>query len=581
MGHAAGRGTVVPGASRQQTGPGAKGAREGGVEKVWLRRYPAGIPAEIDPDAYPSLVAMFDDSISRFGPLPAYSCMGADITYNELDRLSGCFGAYLQSSLKLEPGARVALMMPNLLQYPVAMFGALRAGCTVVNCNPLYSPRELEYQLNDSGAEAIVIVENFAHVLEGVTHRPELRHVITTQVGDLLGFPKRAVVNLAAKYVRRMVPAWHLPEAVPLPVVLERGARLPWTPAAPNPQNVAFLQYTGGTTGVPKGAMLTHRNLIANVQQAYAWLRSFLEDGEEIVVTALPLYHIFALTANCLVFLKIGARNVLIPNPRDIPAFIKELRKYPFTDITGVNTLFGALLNNPDFASLDFTQMEFSLAGGMAVQRSVAERWKQLTGRPLIEGYGLTETSPIVTINPLDLQDYNGSVGLPLPSTDIAIRDEEDHDLSIGEAGELCVRGPQVMKGYWNRPDETAKVMTGDGFLRTGDIATVDQEGFVRIVDRKKDMIIVSGFKVFPNEIEDVVMLHPGVLEVGAVGRPDPKTGEAVKIVVVKRDPGLTVEAIIEHCHKHLTPYKVPKDVEFRSELPKTPVGKVLRRALQ
>lgn len=552
-----------------------------GIEKVWLGRYPPGIPAEINADEYRSLVDLFDDSIRKFSALPAYNCLGAEITYAELEQLSRRFGAYLQNALKLEKGARVALMMPNLLQYPVAMFGALRAGCVVVNCNPLYSPRELEYQLNDSGAEAIVIVENCAHVLEQVLQKTRIRHVITTSIGDLLRFPRRQIVNFMVEYVKKMVPAWNMPHAVSFRTALGQGAALPLNPANPLPEDIAFLQYTGGTTGVPKGAMLTHRNLIANLLQAHAWLTSFLEEGEEIVITALPLYHIFALTANCLVFFKIGARNVLIPNPRDIPGFVKELRKHRFTDITGVNTLFAALLNNPDFAKLDFSHVEFCMAGGMAVQRAVAERWKQVTGRPLIEGYGLTETSPIVTINPLDLQDYNGSVGLPVPSTEIAIRDDDDHDLSFGEPGELCVRGPQVMKGYWNRPEETAKVMTADGFLRTGDIAKVDRDGFVRIVDRKKDMIIVSGFKVFPSEVEDVVMLHPGVLEVGAVGVPDPNTGEAVKIVAVKRDPGLTIEALIEHCRKNLTPYKVPKHVEFRSDLPKTPVGKVLRRALK
>ncbi|MBF9234515.1 AMP-binding protein [Microvirga alba] len=551
------------------------------MERIWLKRYPPGIPAEIDLEEYRSLGELFDISIRKFGPLPAYVSFGTEITYTELERLSRQFGAYLQNVARLDPGARVALMMPNLLQYPVAMFGALRAGYTVVNCNPLYSPRELEHQLKDSGAEAIVIVENFAHVLEQVVGKTQVRHVITTQIGDLLHFPRGHIVNFMVKYVKRMVPTWSIPNAVPLRTALKKGAGAPWSPAKLGPEDVAFLQYTGGTTGVPKGAMLTHRNLIANVQQAYAWLKSFLQEGEETIVTALPLYHVFALTANCLVFFKIGARNVLIANPRDVPGLVQELRKHQFTVITGVNTLFGALLNHPDFAKMDFSHLEFCLAGGMAVQRAVAERWKEATGKPLIEAYGLTETSPAVTINPLDLVDYNGSVGLPVPSTEIAIRDDDGHDLSMGEAGELCVRGPQVMKGYWNRPDETAKVIMADGFLRTGDIATVDQQGFVRIVDRKKDMIVVSGFKVFPNELEGVVMLHPGVLEVGAVGIPDPNTGEAVKIVVVKRDPNLTAETLIEHCRKHLTPYKVPKHVEFRTELPKTPVGKVLRRALQ
>ncbi|WP_414474424.1 AMP-binding protein [Microvirga sp. M2] len=575
-------GTPLSSSERTSSAPDSvfEPSREGGLERVWLKRYPAGIPAEINADEYRSLIALFDDSHRKFGPLPAFSCLGAEITYAQLDQLTRRFGAYLQSAPRLRPGARIALMMPNLLQYPVAMFGALRAGYIVVNCNPLYSPRELEYQLRDSGAEAIVIVENFAHVLEQVLEKTNVRHVVTTQIGDLLHFPKRQIVNFTIKHVKKLVPPWSIPHAVPFRAALSQGAKLSWNPADPGPEDIAFLQYTGGTTGVPKGAMLTHRNLIANVQQANAWLQSFLQEGEETVVTALPLYHIFALTANCLVFFKIGARDILIPNPRDIPGLVKELRKHRFTDMTGVNTLFAALLNNPDFAQLDFSRLEFCMAGGMAVQRAVAERWKQVTGRPLIEGYGLTETSPIVTINPLDLQDYKGSVGLPVPSTDIAIRDDDGRNLSFGETGELCVRGPQVMKGYWNRPDETAQVMMTDGFLRTGDIATVDEVGFVRIVDRKKDMIVVSGFKVFPSEVEDVVMLHPGVLEAGAVGRPDPDSGEAVVIAVVKRDPDLTVEVLIEHCRRNLTPYKVPKYVEFRTALPKTPVGKILRRAL-
>ncbi len=566
-------------------GSGAKSALERsqteGMERVWLKRYPAGIPSEIKPGEYRSLVQLFDDSVSKFRPLPAYECMGTEISYAQLDRLTRQFGAFLQSALKLEPGARIALMMPNLLQYPVAMFGALRAGYTVVNCNPLYSPRELEHQLRDSEAHAIVVLDNFAHVVEQILDKTDIRHVVTTNIGDLFPFPKRQIANFMVKYVKKLVPQWNIPRSVPFRFAIERGASLPWQAADPAPEDIAFLQYTGGTTGVPKGAMLTHRNLIANVEQAYAWQKPFLHEGAETVITALPLYHIFALTANCLVFFKIGARDILIPNARDIPGLVREMKRRRFTAMTGVNTLFTALLNDPGFAKVDLSQLEFCMAGGMAVQRAVAERWKQVTGRPIIEGYGLTETSPIVTINPLNLQDYNGSVGLPLPSTEIAIRDDEGRDLSFGEPGELCVRGPQVMKGYWNRPDETEKVMTADGFLRTGDIATVDQEGFVRIVDRKKDVIVVSGFKVFPTEVEDVVMLHPGVLEVGVFGRPDPNTGDAVVLAVVKRDPALTAEVLIEHCRRNLTPYKIPKHVEFRSELPKTPVGKVLRRALR
>jgi long-chain acyl-CoA synthetase len=551
------------------------------MKPIWRKSYPQGVPAEVDVDEYRSIGEVFARSVEKFGPLPAFVNMGTSISYLELDRLSASFGAYLRDVVKLRFGARVALMMPNLLQYPVAMFGALRAGYTVVNCNPLYSPRELKHQLTDSGAEAIVIVENFAHVLAEVIGSTEVKHVITTQLGDLLDFPKREVVNFVAKFVKKMVPSWNIPGAVPFRSVLARGATARWTATDVGPDDIAFLQYTGGTTGVPKGVMLTHRNLVANLQQAHAWLKNVLEEGGETIITALPLYHVFALTANCLTFFKIGATNVLITNPRDIPRLVKELGKYRFTAITGVNTLFNALLEHPGFAKLDFSKLRVSLAGGMAVRRSVAEGWTRVTGKTLIEAYGLTETSPAVTINPLDLAEYNGSIGLPIPSTEISIRDEQGNDLLPGQAGELCVRGPQVMKGYWQRADETANVMTQDGFLRTGDVATVDEKGFVRIVDRKKDMIIVSGFKVFPNEIEEVVSLHPGVLEVGAIGLTDASTGEAVKIVVVRRDPDLSAEALIAHCRKHLTAYKIPRHVEFRRELEKTNVGKILRRALR
>jgi long-chain acyl-CoA synthetase len=551
------------------------------MESIWIKSYPTGVPAKVNVDEYRSLCDVFDTSVRKFAAQPAFVNMGTAITYAQLDRLSGWFGAYLQNVLKLPRGARVALMMPNLLQYPVAMFGALRSGYTVVNCNPLYSPRELEYQLNDSGAEAIVVVENFAHVLAEVVERTKVKHVITTQLGDLLHFPKRHVVNFVVKYIKRLVPAQQPSGAVSLRRALALGRRQAWKPADIGPDDIAFLQYTGGTTGVPKGAMLTHRNLVANLQQAHAWLKNVLEEGREIVITPLPLYHIFALTANCLTFFKIGAKNVLITNPRDIPGFVKELGKHRFTVITGVNTLYNALLNNPDFAKLDFSRLRVSLAGGMAVHRSVAERWKQVTGKALLEAYGLTETSPAVTVNPLDLTEYSGSIGLPIPSTEIAIRDDAGNDLPPGQAGELCVRGPQVMKGYWQRPDETAKVLMPDGFMRTGDIAAVDEHGFVRIVDRKKDMIIVSGFKVFPNEIEDVVSLHPGVLEVGAVGLTDAVFGEVVKIVVVRRDPNLDADELIAHCRKHLTGYKIPRHVEFRQELVKTNIGKILRRALR
>jgi long-chain acyl-CoA synthetase len=551
------------------------------MEKTWLRSYPPGIPTTIDPNAYRSIGQLFEESAAKFAHKPAYINMGASISYAQLDALSRAFAAYLQKELRLPKGARVALMMPNMLQYPVALFGALRAGYTVVNCNPLYTARELEHQLKDSGADVIVILENFATTLAQILDKTPVKHVITTRLGDLLGFPKGLLVNFVVKHIRKMVPAWHIPGAVSFRSVLARGVDLAFEPVEVSHDDLAFLQYTGGTTGVPKGAMLTHRNILANLEQARVWLQDFLREGEETVITALPLYHIFALTANCLVFLKIGATNVLITNPRDIPGFVKELKKYPFTAITGVNTLFNALLNNPDFGSVDFSNLHITLGGGMAVQEVVAKRWQEVTGKPLVEAYGLTETSPAATVNPLNLTAYNGSIGLPLPSTEISIRDDEGNEVPEDETGELCIRGPQVMAGYWNLPEETSKVMLPDGFLRTGDIAKIDPEGFVYVVDRKKDMILVSGFNVYPNEVESVVQTHPGVLEVGAVGVPDPKSGEAVKVVVVKKDPELTTESLLSFCHQYLTGYKVPRHVEFRSALPKSNIGKILRRQLR
>ena len=550
------------------------------MDRIWLKSYPAGVPADIDVDEFASIGALFEKSAGQFGSRTAYINMDKAVTYAELDRLTRDFAAYCQS-LGLVRGARIVVMMPNVLQYPICIFGALRAGLTVVNCNPLYTPRELEHQLNDSGAEAIVIVENFAHVLQEVLPRTGVKHIVVTGLGDMLGTVKGGLVNFVVRHVKKLVPAFSLPQAVRFKTALSRGAAAAFMPVAVTHDDIAFLQYTGGTTGVSKGAMLSHGNIVANLQQAHAWLKPFLAEGREIIITALPLYHIFALTANCLTFLKIGATNVLITNPRDIPGFVKELAKYPFTTLTGVNTLFNALLNDPGFAKLDFSKLNVSLGGGMAVQRAVAEKWKQVTGNTLIEAYGLTETSPAATINPLNLVAYNGSIGLPVPSTEVAIRDDEGRDLALGEAGELCVRGPQVMKGYWKRPDETAKVIMADGFLRTGDVAVMDEKGFIRIVDRKKDMILVSGFNVYPNEVEAVVAMHPGVLEVAAVGVPDEKSGEAVKIFVVKRDEGLTAEMLIAYCRENLTGYKVPRQVEFRSELPKTNVGKILRRALR
>ncbi|MBP9217309.1 MAG: long-chain-fatty-acid--CoA ligase [Sterolibacterium sp.] len=554
------------------------------VEKIWLKSYMPGVPEEVDLDEFSSLADLFDKSVGKYAARTAYINMGRALGYAELNRQARNFAAYLQAVLKLPRGARIALMMPNLLQYPVCLFGALRAGYIVVNCNPLYTPRELEHQLKDSGAEAIVIVENFAHVLQEVLAQGTvpLRHVMVTGLGDMLGAVKGPLINLAVRYIKKMAPPYRLPDAVRLKNALAQGAAAEFQTVRITRDDIAFLQYTGGTTGVAKGAMLTHGNIVANLQQAHAWLTPVLNPGQtELIVTALPLYHIFALTANCLTFLKVGAANVLITNPRDIPGFVKELSRHRFTCLTGVNTLFNALLQHPDFARLDFSSLKITLGGGMAVQRPVAERWKQVTGHPLIEAYGLTETSPAATINPLDLPDYNGSIGLPLPSTEVTIRSDDGQYLAVGETGEICVRGPQVMKGYWNRPEETAKVLLADGFLLTGDVGIMDERGFVRIVDRKKDMILVSGFNVYPNEIEDVVAAHPGVLEVAAIGVPDEKSGEAVMIFVVKKDAALTAESVIAHCKQTLTGYKIPRHIEFRSELPKTNVGKILRRALR
>ncbi|MBT0960804.1 long-chain-fatty-acid--CoA ligase [Denitromonas iodatirespirans] len=551
------------------------------MDKVWLKSYPPGIPAEIDVTEFDSIGDMFLQSCSQFGERTAYINMGKSISFTELERLTGQFAAYLQGELKLPQGTRVALMMPNVLQYPVAMYGALRAGYTVVNCNPLYTARELEHQLKDSGAEAIVILDNFAHTLQQVLPRTAIKHVVVTRLGDMLGGLKGGLVNFVVKYIKKMVPAWELPGHKRFNEVLAAGARHALKPVKVGHEDIAYLQYTGGTTGVAKGAILTHRNIIGNLQQAHAWIKPYLSEGGEIIITALPLYHIFSLTANCLTFFKIGATNVLITNPRDIPGFVKELAKVRFTAITGVNTLFNALLNHPEFAKLDFSALRIALGGGMAVQQAVAEKWQKTTGKPLVEAYGLTETSPAVCINPLDLKAFNHSIGLPISSTEVSIRDDNGAEVALGQPGELCVKGPQVMAGYWNRPEETAKVMTADGFLRTGDVATVDPEGFVRIVDRKKDMILVSGFNVYPNEVEDIVAGHPGVIEVAAVGVPDERSGETVKVFVVRKDPALTKEALIAYCRENLTGYKVPHHVEFRDELPKTNVGKILRRALR
>ena len=549
------------------------------MEKIWLKSYPSGVPAEIDVNTYASVRDVFDESCAKFGPRRAYSCMGKAITFAELDELSRAFGAFLEGR-DLKKGARVALMMPNILQYPVCVFGTLRAGYTVVNTNPLYTARELEHQLVDSGAEAIVVVENFAHTLSEVVGKTQLKQVIVTSIGEMLGV-KGLLVDLVLSHVKKMIPAWDIPGAMRFSEALAEGGRGTLECVPLGHDDIAFLQYTGGTTGVAKGAMLLHRNIVANLLQARAWVKPFLGNEQHVIITPLPLYHIFSLTANCLVFMTLGAENVLITNPRDIPGFVKEMGKHRFTGITGVNTLFNALLNNPDFGKLDFSRLEVTLGGGMAVQQAVAEKWKQVTGKPLIEAYGLTETSPAATMNPFTLREYNGSIGLPVPSTELILRDDEGREVPLGQPGEICIRGPQVMAGYWHRPDETAKVIDQDGWLATGDIGCMDERGFVRIVDRKKDMILVSGFNVYPNEIEAVVAMHPGVLECAAIGIPDAKSGEAVKLFVVRKDPALTAEALLEHCRAQLTGYKCPREVEFRSDLPKSNVGKILRRELR
>ena len=551
------------------------------MNRIWLKRYPEGIPAEVNVDEYASLREIVEQSCERFGDLPAYGNMGASITYRELDRASREFGAFLQKRLRRNKGDRVAIMLPNLLQYPVALFGALRAGMTVVNVNPMYTTRELEHQLKDSGATVIVVLENFAHTLQQVIARTGIEAVVTTQVGDLFAQPRALITNLVVKHVKKMVPRWDIPGAIEFGTALRKGRAETLDDVALGHDDVAFLQYTGGTTGVAKGAILTHGNMVANLQQVSAWIGRDLLEGKETAIIPLPLYHVYALTSN-LVFMKIGAHNILITNPRDMPAFLNELGRQKFTAIIGVNTLYNALLNAPGFAQVATDALKLASAGGMAVQRAVAERWKAVTGVPIVEGYGLTETSPVAISNMLNIDDWTGTIGVPIPSTEAAVLDEAGNEVAAGELGEICIRGPQVMKGYWNRPDETANVFTPDGWFRSGDMGIMDAQGYFRITDRKKDMIVVSGFKVFPNEIEDVAMLHPGVLEAAAVGVNDPKSGEVVKLFVVRKDPQLTEQALLEHCRKNLTGYKIPKIIEFRVEpLPKSNIGKILRRQLR
>ncbi|RCU50379.1 MULTISPECIES: long-chain-fatty-acid--CoA ligase FadD [Corallincola] len=550
------------------------------MEKVWLKRYPKGVSEFIDPDHYSSLLDIFEEAFGSFADQPAFINMGETMTYRHLEEQSRAFAAYLQQDLGLKKGDRVAVMMPNLLQYPIALCGILRAGLVVVNVNPLYTPRELKHQLTDSGTKVIIILSNFAHTLEQIVAETPVEHVILTKLGDQLSAPKRTLVNFVVRYVKRMVPKYNLPGALSLRHALARGKYMQYIKPELTGDDLAFLQYTGGTTGVAKGAMLTHRNMVANLEQVSEVIGPLLEKGKEFVVTALPLYHIFALTANMLTFMKLGAKNLLITNPRDMPNFVKELGKYPFTVITGVNTLFNGLLNTEGFSDLDFSKMRLSLGGGMAVQRAVADKWQQETGKPLLEGYGLTECAPLVTVSPYDCTGFSGTIGLPAPSTEVRVVDDEGKEQPIGAPGELQVKGPQVMKGYWQRPEATAEVMH-DGWFCTGDIATADDEGFFRIVDRKKDMILVSGFNVFPNEIEDVVALHTDVLECAAIGIPHEVSGEIVKLFIVRKNEALRQEEILKHCRKNLTAYKIPKIIEFRDELPKSNVGKILRRELR
>lgn len=551
------------------------------MTKIWHKGYDAGVPYEINPNEYSSINDVLEVGFTKFKNLPAFHNMGTTLTYAQIDEMSRKFASFLQNDLLLQKGDRIALMMPNILQYPIALFGILRAGMVAVNVNPLYTPRELEHQLKDSGAKAIVIFANSANVLEKIVANTPVKNVIVTEIGDQLKFPKNYIVNFVIKNVKKMVPAYSLPNALSFKECLAKGDASKFKKADVKLDDTAFLQYTGGTTGVAKGAVLTHKNIVANMVQARAWIKNLITDGKEIIITPLPLYHIFSLTANCFIFNSVGALNVLITNPRDIPGFVKELQKWKFTAFTGVNTLFNGLLNNEEFRKLDFSHLKVALGGGMAVQKSVAEKWKQVTGRPLIEAYGLTETSPAACINPMSLVDYNGFIGLPIPSTDVEIKDDNGKTLPLGEIGEICIKGPQVMAGYYNRPEETAKVMTQDGFFKTGDLGFMNEQGYTKIVDRKKDMILVSGFNVYPNELEDVIVGHPKVLECAVIGIPDEKSGEVVKVFIVKKDESLTQDEVMKFCREHLTSYKVPKFVEFRKELPKSNVGKILRKDLR
>ncbi len=550
------------------------------METKWFENYSKGVPKEIDMSAYTSALDVFNKSVEKYYNKPCFTNFGVTLTYGDLDRLTDYFAAFLQKKLGLQKGDRIAIQMPNLLQFPIAMFGAMKAGLIVVNTNPLYTAREMQHQFKDSGAKAVVILANSAHHLQEIIGETDIKNVVVTEIGDLLGFPKKYIINAVIKYVKKMVPSYSLPGAFSFNEVLEIGKGLSRDPIELNYDDTCFFQYTGGTTGVSKGAVLTHRNVCANMLQISEWMKPVLKEGEESVITPLPLYHIFSLTVNCMTLMSYGAHNILITNPRDIPAFLKEMSKWDFTLLTGLNTLFNAMMNHPDFKKVSFDKCRFSVAGGMALQDAVALRWKELTGTPILQGYGLTETSPVVTCNPIDGGDKLGTIGLPLPSTMVKIIKDDGSEATIGEEGELLCKGPQVMDGYWEKPDETAKVMTEDGWLKTGDVARMDEEGFFKIVDRKKDMILVSGFNVYPNEIEDVIVKHPAVLEVAAIGKPDENSGEVVKIFVVKKGD-VTEQELIGFARENLTAYKVPKAVEFREELPKTNVGKILRRALR
>jgi long-chain acyl-CoA synthetase len=547
--------------------------------RPWLKNYPQDVPANINADAYPNLISLLEETFKKYGKKPAFSCMGKELTFEQVDKMSLDFGAYLQSR-GLEPGDKVALMMPNMLQYPIALFGCLRAGLVIVNTNPLYTPREMKHQFTDSGAKAIVICENFAANLQQVLGDTQIKTIILTSIGEMLGFAKGMMTNFVVRKIKGLVPKYDLPNTVTFKDALAQGKKFKIKSFPSNPEDVILLQYTGGTTGVSKGAMLTNRNLVANMMQVKASAKLALVDGEEIALSPLPLYHIFAFSVNCLAFFSLGALNVLITNPRDLPSVMKEFKNYKITNMTGVNTLFNALLHHSDFASLDFSAFKFAFGGGMAVQRAVAEKWHQVTGAPLIEGYGMTESSPVATISPVDGTGKLGYIGMPAPSTDMRIVDDQLNPLPIKEIGEIQIRGPQVMKGYYNRPDETAKTIV-DGWLCTGDIGFMDEDGYFKIVDRKKDMILVSGFNVFPNEIEDVIVKHPKVLEAAAIGIPNEKSGEIVKLFVVKKDASLTEKEVIEFCRTELTGYKIPKEVEFKDDLPKSNVGKILRRKLR